>query len=74
MCVHQNPIIHHGLQALAPSGGVKKKSHEDPKVQVGYMQALDKLVPHEECDTIHKQLSHYISGNHAFRNNKTIRD
>jgi hypothetical protein len=57
-----------------PSGGVKRKPHQDPEVQVGYMQALDKLVPDEECDTIQQQLSHYISGNHAFGTNHAIRD
>ena len=32
------------LAQLAPEGGVKRKPHIDPKVQDGYMLALDKLV------------------------------
>lgn len=32
------------LQALAISGVVKSKAQEDPEVQAGYMQALDKLI------------------------------
>jgi hypothetical protein len=57
------------LAALAHGGEVKRKRHQDPKVQVGYMQALDKLLP-----TIQRQLSHCISGNGAFGTNHAIRD
>jgi hypothetical protein len=75
MCLHQNTIIYHGFAAPTPGGGVKRKPHQDPEVQAGYMQALDKLVPDdEECDTIQRQLSHYISGNGAFGTNHAIRD
>ena len=35
------------LAKPTPRGGVKKKPHKDPKVQNGYMLALDKLVPKE---------------------------
>jgi hypothetical protein len=38
------------------------------------MQALDKLLLDEECDTIHKELSHYIHGKHAFVTKNAIRD
>ena len=37
------------LAQLTPGGGVRRKPHIDPKVQNGYMLALDKLVPNEEC-------------------------
>ena len=63
------------LSSLAPSGGTKKRPHQDPEVQAGYMKALDKLVPdEEECDNIRKQLSHYILSNGAFGTNHAIRD
>jgi hypothetical protein len=38
------------------------------------MQALDKLTLDEECDTIWKQLSHYISSKLDFGTNHAIRD
>jgi hypothetical protein len=62
------------LSSPTPGGGVKRKPHQDPKVQASYMQALDKLVPNEECDTIRRQLSHYINSNGAFGTNHAIRD
>jgi hypothetical protein len=41
------------ISSPTPGGGVKKKPHQDLEVQIGYMQALDKLVLDEnECDTI----------------------
>ena len=54
-------------------GGVKRKPQQDPEIQVGYMQTLDKVVPNEQCDTIQRQLSHYISGNGAFVTKHAIR-
>ena len=36
------------LAKLAPRGGVRRKPHTDPEVHVGYMAAIDKLVPEEE--------------------------
>jgi hypothetical protein len=63
------------LSSPAPGGGTKKRPHQDPEVQAGYMKALDKLVPdEEECDNIRKQLSHYILSNGAFGTNHAIRD
>lgn len=62
------------LQIAAPGGGVREKPHQDPEVQDGYMQALDKLYPDEECDIIRRQLSRYISGNGAFGTNHANRD
>ena len=55
-------------------GGSKKNPQQDPKVQAGYMKALDKLVPNKECDNIQKQFSQYIHGNGAFGTNHAIRD
>jgi len=37
---------------LAPGGGAKRKPRQDPEIQAGYMQALDKLYFDEECDII----------------------
>jgi len=31
------------LSTLAPGGGAKRKPHQDPGVQTGYMQALEKM-------------------------------
>jgi hypothetical protein len=63
------------LSSPAPGGGTKKRPHQDPEVQAGYMKALDKLVPdEEECDNIRRQLSHYILSNGAFGTNHAIRD
>ena len=43
-------------------GGVKRKPHTDPEVQVGYMVAIDKLVPdEEECAVLRSELSKYLS-------------
>ena len=56
MFLHQNTIIHHYYHLQAPMvGGVKRKPHQGPKVQAGYMQALNKLVS-DECDTIRQRL------------------
>ena len=53
----------------------EKKPHQDPEVQAGYMQALDKLYSdEEECYIIRRQLSHYINSNGAFRTNHANRD
>jgi hypothetical protein len=63
------------LSSPAPSGGTKKKPHQDPEVQEGYMKALDKLILDEEgCDNIRRQLSHYILSNGAFGTKNAIRD
>ena len=63
------------LSSPTPSGGTKKRPHQDPEVQVGYMKALDKLIlDEEECDNIRRQLSHYILSNGAFGTNHAIRD
>ena len=46
------------LETPAPGGGLRKKAHQDPEVQVGYIQALDKLYPdEEECNIIWRQLT-----------------
>ena len=38
------------------------KPHTDPKLQEGYMKALDKLVPdREECARLHLELGKYFS-------------
>jgi hypothetical protein len=63
------------LSSPTPGGGTKKRPHQDPEVQAGYMKALEKLVPdEEECDNIRRQLSHYILSNGAFGTNHAIRD
>jgi hypothetical protein len=63
------------LSSPTSGGGSKKKPHQDPEVQVGYMKALDKLVPdEEECETIWRQLSHYILNSGAFGTNHAIRN
>ena len=42
--------------------GVRRKPHTDPEVQVGYMAAIDKLVPDEEkCALLRSELSKYLS-------------
>jgi hypothetical protein len=75
MCLHQNTIIHHGFQPQHQGGGAKRKPHQDPKVQSGYIQALDKMYPDvEECDSIRQKLSQYISGTGAFGSNAAHRD
>jgi hypothetical protein len=39
-------------------GWAKRKPHQDPEVQTGYMKALEKMYPDvEECDSILQQLS-----------------
>ena len=46
------------LAKLAFGGGVRRKPHTDPEVQVGYMAAIDKLVPNEEeCALLRSELS-----------------
>ena len=40
------------LSSPTPSGGSKKRLHQDQKVQASYMEALDKLIPDEECDNV----------------------
>jgi hypothetical protein len=40
------------LSSPTPSGGSKKIPHQDQKVQAGYMKALEKLIPDEECDNV----------------------
>ena len=63
------------LSTPAPGGGAKRKPHQDPEVQSGYMQALEKMYPDlEECDSIRQQLSMYISGTGAFGSNAAHRD
>ena len=50
------------LAKPAPGGGVRRKPHTDPEVQVGYMAAIDKLVPdEEECALLRSELSKYLS-------------
>jgi hypothetical protein len=63
------------LSTPAPGGGAKRKPHQDPEVQTGYMQALEKMYPDvEECDSIRQQLSQYISCTGAFGSNAAYRD
>ena len=55
------------LAKPTPGGGVKRKPHTDSEVQVGYMQAIDKLVPDEEDSAIlHAELSKYLSQHGVF--------
>ena len=54
------------LTQPAPGGGVRKRPHIDPKVQNGYMLALDKLVPDEECAQVRSELSQYIREHGVF--------
>ena len=50
------------LAQPAPSDGVRQRPHTDPEVQNGYMLALDKLVPDEECAQVQSEFfSKYIS-------------
>jgi hypothetical protein len=63
------------LSTPAPGGGAKRKPHQDPEVQTGYRQALEKMYPNvEECDSIRQQLSQYISCTGAFGSNAAYRD
>jgi hypothetical protein len=62
------------LSSLTPSGRSKKRPHQGQEVQVGYMKALEKFIPNEECDNVRRQLSHYILNNGAFETNHAIRD
>ena len=49
------------LAKPALGNGVRRKPHTDPKVQVGYMVAIDKLVLHEEeCALLRSELSKYL--------------
>jgi hypothetical protein len=46
------------LAQPSPEGGVRRKPHIDPKVQKGYIHALDKLLPDEEDNAqVQSQLS-----------------
>ena len=50
------------LAKPAPGGRFRRKPHTDPEVQVGYMAAIDKLVPNEEeCALLRSELSKYLS-------------
>ena len=50
------------LAKPTPGGGVRRKPHTDPEVQVGYMVAIHKLVPdEEECALLCSELSKYLS-------------
>jgi hypothetical protein len=40
------------LSSATPSGGSKKKPHQDQKVQASYMKALEKLIPDEQSDNV----------------------
>jgi hypothetical protein len=63
------------ISTPAPGGGAKRKPHQDPEVQTGYMQALEKMYPDvEECDNIRQQLSQYISCIGAFGSNTAYKD
>ena len=63
------------LSTPAAGGGDKKKPHQDPEVQTGYMQALEKMYPDgEECDNIRQQSSQYISCTGAVGSNFAFRD
>ena len=49
--------------------GVRKKPHTDPKVQKGYMQAIEKLVDdEEECSQLRLELRKYVSQHGMFGN------
>jgi hypothetical protein len=57
------------LAQPVPRGGERRKPHTDPKVQNGYMLALDKLVPNEEeCAQVRSELRKYISEHGVFVN------
>jgi hypothetical protein len=63
------------LAQPAPGGGERRKPHTDPKVQNGYMLALDKLVPdEEECAQVRTELSKYISEHGIFGNLHATKD
>ena len=50
------------LAKPAPGGGVRRNPHTYPKVQVGYMDVIDKMVPdEEECALLHSELNKYLS-------------
>ena len=54
------------LAQPAPGGGVRKRPHTNPEVQNGYILALDKFVPNEECAQVRSELSQYISEHGVF--------
>ena len=55
------------LAKPAPGGGVRRKPHTYPEVQVGYMAAIDKLVPdEEECALLRSELSKYLGDTGQF--------
>jgi hypothetical protein len=63
------------LAQPAPRGGERRKPHTDPKVQIGYMLALDKLVhDEEECAQVRSELSKYISEHGVFGNLHATKD
>ena len=50
------------LAKPTPGGGVRRKPHTNPEVQVGYMTAIDKLVlDEEECVVLRSELRKYLS-------------
>ena len=59
----------------ALEGGIRRKPHTDPEVQVGYMAAIDKLVPNEEeCAMLRSELSKYLSEIGLFGTLHAIKD
>jgi len=63
------------LAKPAPGGADRRKPHTDPEVQVGYMAAIDKLVPdEEECAMLHSELSKYLSEIGSFGTLHAIKD
>ena len=57
------------LAKTTPEGWIRRKPHTNPKVQNGYMLALDKLVPEEEeCAILHGELSKYLNQHGVFVN------
>ena len=62
------------LAQPVPDGGVRKRLHTDPKVQNGYMLAIDKLVPDEECAQVRSELRQYISEHGVFGTLHTTKD
>jgi hypothetical protein len=65
------------LAQPTPESGERRKPHTDPKVQNGYMLALNKLVPdEEECSSaqVRSELSKYISEHGVFGNLHATKD
>ena len=62
ICINTKILFSILVGQTSTLGGVRRKPHTDPEVQVGYRAAIDKLVPdEEECALLHSELSKYLS-------------